>query len=86
MSCFSRDLCSIGGGQGGVTLHCYLCILIYVKLIWCSGLPEIYARLEEWGGSVCHGYMCILLCVKLLSVMVLQRHMLDWRRECNGVA
>ena len=24
-----------------------MCILLYVKLIWCSGFPEIYARLEE---------------------------------------
>ena len=37
-----RDLCSIGGG--GVSLSwVYMCILLYVKLIWCSGFPEIYA-------------------------------------------
>ena len=30
----------------------YMCILLYVKLIWCSGFPEIYAQLEEgWGQS-----------------------------------
>ena len=27
----------------------YMCILLYVKLIWCSGFPEIYAQLE--GGT-----------------------------------
>ena len=36
-----------------------------MKLIWCSGFPEIYFRLEE-GGYVCHGYMCVLLYVKLI--------------------
>ena len=32
-----------------------------MKLIWCNGFPEIYARLKEGVGSVCHGYMCIVL-------------------------
>ena len=43
-----------------------MCILLYVKLIWCSGFPEIYAQLEKGVGSVCHGYMHILLHVKLI--------------------
>ena len=34
----SIDLWLIGGG-GGVCLHWYLCILLYVKLSQCSGLP-----------------------------------------------
>ena len=40
-----------------------------MKLIWCSGFPEIYAQLEKGVGSVCHVhsmtlvYMCILLYV-----------------------
>ena len=48
----------------GVCLHWYLCILLYVKLSWCSGLPKIYDQLEEGRvGSVCTGicaycYMC----------------------------
>ena len=40
----------------------YMCILIYVKLIWCSGIPQIYFQLEKGGPW----YMCILLYVKLL--------------------
>ena len=32
----------------------YLCIMLYVKLVWCSGLPWIYSQLEEGVGSVCH--------------------------------
>ena len=46
--------------------------MLYMKLMWCSGFPEVYAQLEEAVGSVCHGYMCILLYVKLI-----------W---CSGVA
>ena len=39
-----------------------MCILLYVKLIWCSGIPQIYDQLEEGG----LGMMCILLYVKLI--------------------
>ena len=62
---FSRDLCLIGGEDGGSVCHGYMCILLYVKLIQCSGFPEIYDQMEEQVESVCHGYMCILLYVKL---------------------
>ena len=54
-----------------MTLHrslvnCRGCMLLYMKLIWCSGFPEISAQLEEGVESVCHG---ILLYVKLLWYM-----------------
>ena len=32
-----------------------MCILLYVKLIWCSGIPHIYDHLEE-GVSSSDGY------------------------------
>ena len=51
----------------GSVCHGYMCILLYVKLIQCSGFPEIYARLEERGGvslpsvyvhsSICETYL-----------------------------
>ena len=44
----------------------YMCILLYMTLMQCSGIAQIYAQLEEGVGSVCHGYMCILLYVKLI--------------------
>ena len=50
----------------GSVSHGYMCILLYVKLIWCSGSPEICAQLEEGVGSVCHGYICILLYMKFI--------------------
>ena len=37
----------------GSVWHGYMCILLYMKLIQCSGFPEIYAQLKErgWGQS-----------------------------------
>ena len=43
----SIDLLSIGGR--GYMSTMYMCILLYVKLIWCSGVPYIYAQLKEGG-------------------------------------
>ena len=41
----------------------YMCMLLYVKLIWCNGIPYTYCQLE-WG-YMYPQYMCILLYVKL---------------------
>ena len=64
----------IYAGLMGVSIcHAYMCIVLYMKLIQCNGLAEIYDQLEEGGvGLLQHRYMCILLFVKLI--------------ECNGVA
>ena len=54
-----------------------MCILVYVKLIWCSGFPEIFVQLEERGTSafcIC----AIFYMLKLFSVLAFQRSMLDW--------
>ena len=56
--------------RGGVSLHRYMCILLYVKLTRCNGVAQIYALLEEGVGPVCHRYMLILLYVKLIGVYV----------------
>ena len=56
----------------GPVCHGYMCVLLYVKLIECSGVAEIYAQLEEGVRTICHGYMCILLYMKLIG--------------CSGVA
>ena len=47
--------------------------MLYVKLIRCSDLPEIYGQLEEGAGSVCTG------------VVVFYRSMVDWRRRAGSV-
>ena len=41
-----------------------MCILLYVTVLLCSGIPYIYGQLEE--GYICPKYMCILLYVKFL--------------------
>ena len=33
--------------------HRYMCILLYVKLMRCNGVAQIYTRLEEGLRSVC---------------------------------
>ena len=30
--------------------HGYICILLYMTLMWCSGVAQIYDQLEEVGG------------------------------------
>ena len=47
---FQRSMLNWRRGLGqsamGICAVCY----IYMKLMWCNGFPEIYARLEEgWG-------------------------------------
>ena len=56
----------------GSVCHGYMCIWLYMTLMQCSGVAQIYGQLEEGVGSVCHGYMCILLYMKLI--------------QCSGVA
>ena len=69
----------------GVSIcHGYMCIVLYMKLIWCNGFAEISASLEEGVGSICHGYMCIVLYMNLFGVMVFQTSMLDWGGEGVG--
>ena len=29
----------------------YMCIQLYVKIIWCYGIPQIYCELEVGGGG-----------------------------------
>ena len=43
---YSIDLWSIGGGYISFK---YMCILLYVQLIQCSGILQIYGQLEEKG-------------------------------------
>ena len=59
----------------------YMCIVLCVKLMWCNGFAEIYARsamrcakcgvavlkasMLNWGGSIYHRYMCIVLYINI---------------------
>ena len=47
---YSIPLWSIGGGY---ICPQYMCILLYVTLIECNGILEIYGQLEEGGLGIC---------------------------------
>ena len=69
VSWISRNLCSIGGPNMST-----MCILLYRKLIWCNGFPEIYAQL---GGQI--WAQCAFCYIgNLFGVMVFQKSMLNW--------
>ena len=38
--------------------HRYMCILLYVKLICCIGIPKFHAGLEEGGSQSAMGICC----------------------------
>ena len=57
-----------------------MCILLYMKLIWCSGFPEIYAQLEERVGSVCQddlGICALYYMCNCFGVVMLHRSIVD---------
>ena len=43
---FHRSMVNWGWGY---VCPVYMCILLYVKLIWCSDIPQTYGQLEERG-------------------------------------
>ena len=53
----------------------YMCILLYVQLIQCSGVPYIYGQLKEGGLDICA--FCYMW--NLFGVVVCYRSMVDWR-------
>ena len=55
----------------------YMCILLYVKLIWCICITEIYCQLE-WS-DVCILSICAFSDMwKLFGVMVFRRSIVNW--------
>ena len=63
----------------GSVCHGYMCILLYMKLFWCSGFPEIYARLGEGVGVSLPWVYVHSAIYETFGVVVFQRSMLDWR-------
>ena len=37
--------------------HVYMCIVLYMKLIWCNGCAEIYVQLEKGELMQCNGFV-----------------------------
>ena len=58
----------------------YMCILLYVKPIWCNNIPYIYCQLGRgtYNLSICA--FCYMW--NLCGVMVFQRSIVNWR--CEG--
>ena len=56
----------------------YMCILLYVKLIWCSGIPYIYGQLEGGLGICAYCYMW-----NFCGVAVFHTSMVNWRGEVH---
>ena len=56
-----------------------MCILLYVKLLWCSSIPYIYGQLE--GGTSALSICAFCYMLKLFGVVVFHRSMVNWRRE-----
>ena len=56
-----------------------MCILLYVKLFWCSGIPYIYGQLE---GGISALHTCAFCSMSnVFGVVVFQRCMVNWRRR-----
>ena len=55
-----------------------MCILLYVKLIWCSGIPYIYGRLEGGTSALIICAFCYML--NLFGVVVFHRSLVNCRR------
>ena len=49
---------------------CYICIVLSVKLFWCSGIPYIYGQLEgvHLPSVYVHSTMCKMYLVKWYSI------------------
>ena len=58
-----------------------MCMLLYVKLLWCSDVTYIYGQLQGGGWwSVCIGICVIFYMCILFDVVVFQRSMVNWMR------
>ena len=56
-----------------------MCIVLYVKHVWCSGIPYIYGQLELGGTSVLSiCAFCYML--NIFGIVVFHRSLVIWRR------
>ena len=52
-----------------------MCILLYVKLLWCSSILYIYGQLEEEGLGICAFYYMLNLFGVVVFYTYSQMHM-----------
>ena len=55
-----------------------MCILLYVKLLWCSGVPYICGQLD--GGTSALSIYAFCYMLNLFSVVVFHTSVVNWRR------
>ena len=55
----------------------YMCILLSVKLFWCSGIPYIYGQLDRGTCALSICAFCYML--NVFGVVVFHRSMVNWR-------
>ena len=55
----------------------YKCILLYVKLIQCSGIMQIYDEMEE--RYICPEYIALCYMLNLFGIVVFHRSMVSWK-------
>ena len=73
----------------GLVCHGYLCIVLYMKLIWCHGFAEIYALLERGQSAIgiCalfYIYRSAMRCAKF-GIVVCKTSMVNCRGAiCHG--
>ena len=81
--CYMWNLCGVVVCHGSIDrwVHLqsvYMCILLYMKLIWCNGLACIYCQLTE-GLSICHWSICTFSNIwNWCGIMVLHAPMVNW--------
>ena len=56
----------------------YMCILLSVKLFWCSSIPYIYGQLEGSPSALSICAFCYML--NIFGVVVYHTSMVNWRR------
>ena len=56
----------------------YMCILLSVRLFWCSGIPYIYCQLEVGTSALSICAFCDML--NVFAVVVFHTSMVNWRR------
>ena len=55
----------------------YMCILLYVTLIWCNSIPYIYCQLGR-GVDVCLVYVHSFICKTNFCVIVFHIPIVNW--------
>ena len=59
-----------------------MCILLYLILIWCNGISDIYCQLEYAGVDVSSVYVHSAMCDTCVGVTVFHRCIVNW--SCGG--